>query len=78
MPQRLLELFMENGGKLEAQNADGSTLLHLAARNNKVQLIPFLLVNGCDIEAQDKVDQYYEHVTTMANNIIFRMEKHLF
>jgi ankyrin repeat protein len=49
--KRLVELFLKHGANINAQNYDGETALHYAARENQM-VLQDLLDNGADLEVE--------------------------
>ncbi len=53
-PIEILKLLIENGSDVNAQNNDGNTPLHCAARKGELDIVKLLIANGADVNAQNK------------------------
>jgi potassium channel len=49
----LLENIIKYGGDVTAKNKDGQTALHKAVCDGSIELVEFLLDNGCDMDTPD-------------------------
>jgi potassium channel len=49
----LLENIIKYGGDVTARNKDGQTALHKAVCDGNIELVEFLLDNGCDMDTPD-------------------------
>lgn len=50
----MLQLLVEKGANLHAENEDGTTALHIAASNGRESVVNLLLKNGADIHKESK------------------------
>ncbi|KAI3941957.1 hypothetical protein MKW98_009167 [Papaver atlanticum] len=51
--QDLLQKIIENGGDVKVPKSDGTTALHVAVCDGNIDLVRFLLEQGCDIDKAD-------------------------
>ncbi|WP_456201480.1 ankyrin repeat domain-containing protein [Wolbachia endosymbiont of Protocalliphora sialia] len=52
----MVELLLDRGANIDAQDKEGKTLLHFAASGNNLDMVQFLLDRGASIEVQDGRD----------------------
>jgi ankyrin repeat protein len=46
-----IRLLIDNGASITAKDKDGNTVMHAVAEEGRANIIPFLVANGCDINA---------------------------
>ena len=62
---------IKDHSKLHGKSAHGFTLLHHAAKENKIETLEFLLSEGCDIDADDDDEQTALHKAAMFGHAEF-------
>ena len=69
---------MKKGGSVDAQDVQGDTPLHWAARQGHAHIIVFLIEQGAQINAQNKVSSYFVYIQKCKKESLYKFQVYKF
>jgi ankyrin repeat protein len=66
---RMAKRLVQAGAPVNARDSDGSTVLHLAVREESVGVVEVLLANGADLHAREMDGETALHIAAIGGNV---------
>ena len=63
-----LETIVSNSSSINFTDVDGSTALHIAARNNNMEILEMLIKHGANVNEKDKYGRTALSIATFNNS----------